>query len=98
MGSEESLKELMDVTENMYVAAMQSEWDELDQLQQCQTSLLQSCSISSLQENASLVQRISDVTKQVVELAECHKQEIAVQLLEFKKNSNAQNAYLQNSK
>jgi len=98
VSAEDSLKEIMEITENMYVAALQSEWDNLNELQCKQALLIKSCTFSSMQENVAMLQKVGDLTKQVVELAEIHQREIGEQLLEFKKNSSAQNAYLQNSK
>jgi hypothetical protein len=89
-------QEILDVTESMYIAAMQSDWEKLNDLQLRQAVLLQSCSMSSGGIDVSVLQKISDLTKQVIELAEACKHEIGGQLLQFKKNANAKNAYLQN--
>ena len=91
-----SLQEILDITERLYVAAMQSDWDHLNELQQRQAILLQTCSISSNENDVSVLQKISDLTKQAIGLAETYKHDIGEQLVQFKKNASAQNAYLQN--
>ncbi|MGR8931160.1 MAG: flagellar protein FliT [Gammaproteobacteria bacterium] len=92
-----ALQEALDVTENMYAAALRSAWDELDELHRRQTVLVDLAlqKIESV-EDASILRRIKELTDQVIELAEQHRQELGKQLVQMKKGGDVQNAYMKN--
>lgn len=95
---EPELSAVLDVTESMYVAAMQSAWEELDVLQQRQAAMIKAFSMKSVSvADRDALQNIADLTHQTVELAETHKEALRDELVQLKKKGGAQNAYLQNS-
>lgn len=98
MVAEPELSVILDVTELMYVAAIESAWEELDVLQQRQAAMINAFSMESVSvgERAKL-QNIVDLTNQIVELAKAHKEALRKEMVQLKQNGSAQNAYLQNS-
>jgi hypothetical protein len=81
----------------MYVAAMAAEWDELDVLQQQQAALIKQTVSENLATNTEVLQRVTELTHLVIDIAEAHRLELYDDLMQLKKNGSAQNAYLQNS-
>lgn len=98
MNSPNLLDDVVNLTEAMYVAAMAAEWDELDILQQQQAALIkQTMSYADLATNTEVLQRVTELTHLVIDIAEAHRLELYDDLMRLKKNGSAQNAYLQNS-
>jgi len=91
------LQEGLDITENMYAAALQSAWDDVRVLQQRQSALLNLLSDVNSLEEANTLSRIKELTDQVIELAEQHRLQLGKELVQMKKGGDAQNAYLKNS-
>jgi hypothetical protein len=91
------LDEVVNLTEAMYVAAMAAEWDELDVLQQQQAALIKQTVSENLATNTEVLQRVTELTHLVIDIAEAHRLELYDDLMQLKKNGSAQNAYLQNS-
>ncbi len=97
MSSSNLLDEVVNLTEAMYVAAMAAEWDELDVLQQQQAALIKQTVSENLATNTEVLQRVTELTHLVIDIAEAHRLELYDDLMQLKKNGSAQNAYLQNS-
>lgn len=86
------------LTEAMFLAAINSDWEELDALQHQQSSKIKALSITSAAESEQdQLHRISELTLQVIELAEQHRQELGRELAQIIKTGSVRNAYLQNS-
>lgn len=97
MDAEDELKRILELTEAMFTAAIQSSWEELDVLQSQQSMLIKSCNLAAISAHEfDILRNISDLTAQVIELAETHKKALFDELVLLKKNSGAQSAYLQN--
>lgn len=98
MNADDLLKDVMDTTESMYIAAMQSEWEDLDALQKMQASLVGRVVFDSEAGfNGELLKRVSELTHLVIDIAEAHRLNLYEELKTLKKNGSAQNAYLRNS-
>ncbi len=94
------LLRLREVSEQMLVSALNSDWDALDHLQDEQSGLAREIFIDvsecSAHERAE-VSSIITILAQVVRLAEQGRTEVAEQIKQLKKSSVVQNAYLQNA-
>ena len=93
------LDEVVNLTESMYVAAMAAEWEELDFLQQQQAKLIKQgvFETDAVDKNNEVLQKVSELTHLVIDIAETHRLELYDELMRLKKNGSAQSAYLQNS-
>lgn len=93
------LDEVVNLTESMYVAAMAAEWDELDHLQQQQAALIKQGVFETdvAGKNHEVLQKVVELTHLVIDIAETHRLQLYDELMQLKKNGNAQNAYLQNT-
>ena len=93
------LDEVVNLTESMYVAAMAAEWEELDILQQQQAKLIKQgvFETDAVDKNNEVLQKVSELTHLVIDIAETHRLELYDELMRLKKNGSAQSAYLQNS-
>lgn len=98
MNTENVLDEVMNLTESMYVAAMSAEWDELIVFQERQASLIQQDAFKmAVISHRDLLEKISELTHLVTDMAEAHRTELYDSIIQLKKSDSAQNAYLQNS-
>lgn len=98
MNTENLLDEVMHLTESMYVAAMSAEWDELIVLQERQASLIdQDVFKAAVISHRDLLEKISDLTHMVTDMAESHRTELYEEIMQLKKCDSAQSAYLQNA-
>lgn len=97
MDVDDELKRILELTEAMLAAAIQSSWEELNVLQNQQAVLIKSCNLAGISAyEFNIWRQISDLTAQVIDLAETHKKALFDELVLLKKNSGAQSAYLQN--
>jgi len=97
MDAKDDLKRILELTEAMFAAAIQSSWEELDVLQNQQAMLIKAYKIASISAyEYDILRNVSDLTVQVIDLAENHKKALFDELALLKKNSGAQSAYLQN--
>jgi hypothetical protein len=97
MDAKDDLKRILELTEAMFAAAIQSSWEELDVLQNQQAMLIKAYNFASVSAyEFDILRNVSDLTAQVIDLAENHKKALFDELALLKKNSGAQSAYLQN--
>lgn len=93
----DALLEALDVTEDMYIAALQTDWDVLAELLRRQTALLDAPSPNrDAQQKAEILGKIKELTDQVIELAEQYRDDLGKQLIQIKKGGDVKSAYLQN--
>lgn len=94
------LQNLLAITERMLVSALDGEWDELDRLEREQSVFAREMFVGiddCSPEERALGSKIAAILAQVINLAEQHKVAIAEQLIQLKKSSTIENAYLKNS-
>lgn len=98
MNTENLLDEVMHLTESMYVAAMSAEWDELIVFQERQAWLIQQDAFKlAAISHRDLLEKISELTHLVTDMAESQRTELYQAIMQLKKCDSAQNAYLQNT-